>query len=111
MKPAAARVREAASRKARNRPPSLAELKLLKLMQEDLNARYQRLRQADRTPQSAAQMTELAIEQGRMADLTLKLSEPSETDSDETSESDDEPAEPADPAPGENLRGPNKDTI
>jgi hypothetical protein len=90
---------------------SLAELKLLKLMQEDLNARYQRLRQSDHTPQSAAQMTELAVEQGRMAELTLKLSEPSETDSDETSEGDDEPAEPTEPAPGENLRGPNKDTI
>jgi hypothetical protein len=88
---------------------SIAELKLLKLMQQDLNARYQRLREAERTPQSAAEMTELAIEQGRLAEMTLKLSEPSEADVSE--ENEEQSDEPADAPPSDDLRRPNKDTI
>jgi hypothetical protein len=75
---------------------SLAELKLLKLMQEDLNARYQHLRDSKPTPQSAAQIGELAAEQGRLAELAQKMSQPVEADpADE--ESQDEPA--AEPLP------------
>ncbi len=71
---------------------SLAEIKLLKLMQEDLNARYQRLHQAERTPQAAAEMAELAAEQGRLAELTLKLSQAAHDDA-----SDDDEEQPAEP--------------
>lgn len=54
----------------------LAQLKLLKLLQEDLNLRY-RTAKADETGDTAArELVELAQEQGKLAELTAKLAEP-----------------------------------
>jgi len=57
---------------------SLAELKLLKLMQEDLNARFAELQGAKPSPELAAQLSELAAEQGQFAELAQKMSQPAE---------------------------------
>ncbi len=56
----------------------LTQLKLLKLMQEDLNDRYRGLvSEGDENPRDVRrQLSEIAEEQGRLAELTLKLSEP-----------------------------------
>ena len=54
----------------------LSELKLLKLMQEDLNRRFQHLPQGD--VERAARLSELGEEQGRLADVAFKLSQPTE---------------------------------
>ena len=79
---------------------SLAELKLLKLMQEDLNARWQILRESKPTPQSAAQIAELAAEQGRLAELAQKMSQPVEADPAEDSPGEQQPgAETPEPLP------------
>jgi hypothetical protein len=67
---------------------SIAELKLLKLMQEDLNDRLTAASDPaagePATAEAAAArldlLTRLSIEQGELADLTLKLSQPTETD-------------------------------
>jgi hypothetical protein len=58
----------------------LAQLKLLKLLQEDLNSRYRSAAAArDGDPQAAGEtIAELAAEQGKLADLALKLSTPPE---------------------------------
>jgi hypothetical protein len=72
-------------------PSKLAELKLLKLMQEDLNSRYQDLRKSDPKPQSDGALAELATEQGRLAELALKLAEQSEQEADENDQSEPEP--------------------
>ncbi len=56
----------------------LTQLKLLKLMQEDLNDRYRNLvadGDKDRG-ELRSEMAEMAEQQGKLAELTLKLSEP-----------------------------------
>lgn len=62
---------------------SLAELKLLKLMQEDLNERSRVLEQEvtkakSVTPEQQREFGELGQEQGRLADLLIKLTTPEE---------------------------------
>jgi hypothetical protein len=56
----------------------LAQLKLLKILQEDLNGRYRDL--ANRSENAAAApaegLTEVAREQGQLADLATKLAQP-----------------------------------
>lgn len=57
----------------------LTQLKLLRLLQEDLNQRYNELVDADNPPdaeQVGRQLDEMAREQGKLAELTLELSEP-----------------------------------
>ena len=60
---------------------SIAELKLLKLMQEDLNERFSSAAAPDSgTPEErAALLSRLSQEQGQLAELTLKLSQPTES--------------------------------
>lgn len=58
---------------------SIAEVKLLKLMQEDLNLRLKTLGDAPAESDREAhieQLTRLSVEQGQLADLALKLSRP-----------------------------------
>ena len=50
----------------------LTQLKLLKILQEDLNSRYRTLADAD-DASAAPQLTEIATEQGKLAELALKL--------------------------------------
>lgn len=74
---------------------SIAELKLLKLLQDDLNARTRELAEALRNvpnpdPAQQQELAELSAEQGRLADLLLELMQAPE----------DDPADP-DPAAGE----------
>ncbi len=56
----------------------LAQLKLLKLLQEDLNQRYREATTDDDTSSREVrrELVEIAAEQGKLAELTLKLSEP-----------------------------------
>jgi hypothetical protein len=54
----------------------LAQLKLLKILQEDLNSRYRGLSGEENEPAAAQQLAEIAAEQGKLAELTLKLAEP-----------------------------------
>jgi hypothetical protein len=58
----------------------LAQLKLLRLLQEDLNGRYRNLHSGDEGDAATLrqQMADLAEEQGKLAELTLKLSAPPE---------------------------------
>ncbi|MEX0679012.1 MAG: hypothetical protein WD063_18200 [Pirellulales bacterium] len=87
----------------------LAQLKLLRLLQEDLNTRYRSLISAGDEDAGAAgrQMAEMALEQGKLAELTLKLSEPSADNPEDNPEKlpdvrqDD--AGPDDPPPDEPL--------
>ncbi len=77
--------------------PALAQLRMLKMMQEDVKARTEALDaelrgQAPATPAQRRQLAELAEEQGRLAELLLNLSQPAEnhqpdepTGTDETS--------------------------
>jgi hypothetical protein len=56
----------------------LTQLKLLKILQEDLNGRYRTLTtpKDDAAATADQELTEIAAEQGKLADLTLKLAEP-----------------------------------
>ncbi len=56
----------------------LSELKLLKLMQEDLNRRFQQLPNVEDDAQRTQRQTELGEEQGRLAEVAFKLSKPLE---------------------------------
>ena len=58
----------------------LTQLKLLKLLQEDLNGRYRTLTAAesDAATVPERELSELAAEQGKLAELTMKLSQPPE---------------------------------
>jgi hypothetical protein len=60
---------------------TLAQLKLLKILQEDVNSRFRSLNgEAERTANAPGdRLAELAAEQGKLADLALKLSEPPES--------------------------------
>jgi len=50
---------------------------LLKLLQEDLNARFSQLGpQSPDTQSRASELAELAVEQGKLAELVFKLAEP-----------------------------------
>jgi hypothetical protein len=56
---------------------ALAQLKLLKILQEDLNGRYRTLSGPDDAPAAEpGQLTDLAAEQGKLAELAQKLSQP-----------------------------------
>ncbi|MGA2031544.1 MAG: hypothetical protein ABSG68_04755 [Thermoguttaceae bacterium] len=62
-------------------PLSLAELKLLKLMQEDINARTRQLQEQigaakELTARQLREYNELSDEQGRLADMVLQLLKP-----------------------------------
>lgn len=56
----------------------LAQLKLLKLLQQDLNDRYREALSGDDASgrEVRRELVEIAAEQGKLAELTLKLSEP-----------------------------------
>ncbi len=62
----------------------LAQLKLLKLMQEEINRRTAELEEAIRrrggavSPEQQSELDELASEQGKLADLLFNLSQPAE---------------------------------
>ncbi len=58
----------------------LAQLKLLKILQEDLSSRYRTLtaRQSNEGDQLAQQLSEIAGEQGKLAELAGKLAAPPE---------------------------------
>ncbi len=56
----------------------ISELKLLKLMQEDLNRRFQQLPDVADEAQRHARQAELSQDQGRLADVAFKLSKPLE---------------------------------
>jgi len=63
--------------------PALAQLRMLKMMQEDVKARTAALDaelagQPPKTEAQRRQLAELAEEQGRLAELMLNLSQPSE---------------------------------
>lgn len=67
------------------RQPSLAELRLAKLLQEDLNLRTRTLAEQlaaepNPSPDQVAELQALSQEQGQLADLILNLSEPVEAD-------------------------------
>ncbi len=66
----------------------LTQLKLLKLMQEDLNGRYRTLvaEGQDNARGVRRQLSDIAAEQGKLAELTLKLSEPPEKNPEDTPE-------------------------
>ena len=68
----------------------LAQLKLLKLLQEDLNLRTQQLNQAEAAGKPAEELREqyarLSEEQGRLAELTFQLLRPQSPDSGEPAE-------------------------
>jgi hypothetical protein len=54
----------------------LAQLKLLKLLQEDLNQRYRTVKTEETGDAATRELTELAQEQGKLAELTARLAEP-----------------------------------
>ncbi len=58
-------------------PTSLAELVLIKIMQEDVNARTRQLdgerKQQGLAPEESAELRRLGEEQGKLADLLLEL--------------------------------------
>jgi hypothetical protein len=54
----------------------LAQLKLLKLLQEDLNQRYRTVKADEAGDAATRELVELAQEQGKLAELTAKLAEP-----------------------------------
>jgi len=58
----------------------LTQLKLLKLLQEDLNGRYKTATAAEGDPAAlpARELSEIAAEQGKLAELALKLAQPPE---------------------------------
>ncbi|MGD9723695.1 MAG: hypothetical protein AB7O59_04920 [Pirellulales bacterium] len=66
----------------------LTQLKLLKILQEDLNSRFRTINgdNADAAA-SAQQLAEIAAEQGKLAELALKLSEPPEDNPEDNPES------------------------
>ncbi len=66
----------------------LTQLKLLKLMQEDLNGRFRTLvtEGGDNARVVRRQLSEIAEEQGKLAELTLKLSKPTENNPEDTPE-------------------------
>jgi hypothetical protein len=91
-------------------PNQLVELKLLELMQEDLNTRYQQLRDAKPTPQTAAQRADLAAEQGRLAELAIEMAEASENEADQEPVDQGPQVEPP-MQPDKDPLGPRKDPI
>ena len=68
----------------------LAQLKLLKLLQEDLNLRTQQLNQAEAAGKPADELREqyarLSEEQGRLAELTFQLLRPQPPENGEPAE-------------------------
>ncbi len=79
----------------------LAQLKLLKILQEDLSSRYRTLAPgSDDAGRAAQELTDIATEQGKLADLALKLSQPPE------SNPEDDPEKLPDVRPG----GPDRET-
>ena len=94
----------------------LTQLKLLKILQEDLNVRYRAAGGAapDTAGGLSEQLPEMAAEQGKLAELALKLAAPSdknpEDDPEELPDVRNERIEPADvPAPDGPLEAPRKD--
>ena len=73
----------------------LAQLKLLKLLQEDLNLRTQQLNQAEAAGKPAEELREqyarLSEEQGRLAELTFQLLRPQPPENGEPAEDANEP--------------------
>jgi hypothetical protein len=57
----------------------ISELKLLKLMQEDVNRRFQQLRDVADDEERAQRLADLGEEQGRLAEVALRMSQPLET--------------------------------
>jgi hypothetical protein len=88
----------------------LAELKLLRLMQEEINRRTAEI-EAQRnaggiTPETEQELLELAAEQGRLAELMLNLSRPSVENPEEN------PARLPEPPPAaKNEQGADADLI
>ncbi len=66
----------------------LAQLKLLKILQEDLNSRFRSTTSADDPASNADnELAEIATEQGRLAELALKLAQPPEANPEDDPES------------------------
>ncbi len=76
----------------------LAQLKLLKLLQEDLNLRTQQLNQAEAagqpTEELREQYTRLLEEQGRLAALTFQILRPQPPEDGGPTQDANEPTEP-----------------
>ncbi len=81
----------------------LAQLKLLKLLQEDLNLRTQRLNQAEAAGKATEdlrdQYARLLEEQGRLAELTFQLLRPQAPDNGEPADDLNQPTEPKEKQP------------
>jgi hypothetical protein len=78
----------------------LAQLKLLKLLQEDLNLRTQRLNQAEAAGKPNEELREqYAEEQGRLSELTFQLLRPQSPDNGDPAEEDNEPKDPKEKLP------------
>jgi hypothetical protein len=66
----------------------LAQLKLLKLLQEDLNTRFKNATANDQPADGkGSELAEIASEQGKLAELTLKLSQPADAKPEDDPES------------------------
>ena len=92
----------------------LAQLKLLKILQEDLGSRYRTLtgRRDAASEQIAGQLAELAGEQGKLAELAGKLAAPPEGNpEDDPDKLPDVRGEPADDVPPEAIEGPDRKPI
>ncbi len=57
----------------------LAQLKLIKILQEDLNGRFHTLAGGDDSTVAGKELAQVAEEQGKLADLALKLAAPPES--------------------------------
>jgi hypothetical protein len=54
----------------------LTQLKLLKILQEDLNSRFRTLSDAADADAAAGELAEISTQQGKLAELALKLAQP-----------------------------------
>jgi hypothetical protein len=65
----------------------LTQLKLLKILQEDLNSRFRSLGADDGSATAADELAQIADEQGKLAELALKLAEPPDVNPEDDPES------------------------
>ena len=65
----------------------LTQLKLMKILQEDLNSRYRSLSAEDDSPAASEERAQIATEQGRLAELALKLAQPPDENPEDDPES------------------------
>jgi hypothetical protein len=65
----------------------LTQLKLLRILQEDLNSRYRTLTAGDDASSAAGELAEIAAQQGKLAELALKLAQPPDENPEDNPES------------------------